>query len=117
MMQRVEQIDSLRVKIGAESRDQNTGFEEIDVAKMIKHENYKPDPEFKDDIGLLKLERPYVNKGLYYNSLYLTYNVHIFNTNSLEQVKTFDFQEKLSRQTPFVFLLTKSPRRRTLMLM
>ena len=25
------------MKIGAERRDQNTGFEEIDVAKMIKH--------------------------------------------------------------------------------
>ena len=54
---------SLRVKIGAESRDQETGFTEFDVVEMIKHKNFEPDPEFKNDIGLLKLNETYKNKG------------------------------------------------------
>ena len=53
----------LRVKIGAERRDQKSGFEEIDVVKMIAHEKYEPDPEFKNDIALLKLKHAYNNKG------------------------------------------------------
>ena len=55
------------MKIGAERRDQSAGFEDIDVAKIIKHEKYEPDPEFKNDIGLLKLEHAYNNKGSLYN--------------------------------------------------
>ena len=55
--------DAMRVKIGAERRDQRDGFEEIDVAKMIKHEKYEPAPEYRNDIGLLKLEHAYRNKG------------------------------------------------------
>ena len=56
-------IYRLRVKIGAETRDQEGGFEEIDVVKKIAHENYEPDPEFKNDIALLKLKHAYNNKG------------------------------------------------------
>jgi len=55
--------DKLRVKIGADSRDQQDGFEEIDVIKKIAHEKYEPDPEFKNDIALLKLKHAYDNKG------------------------------------------------------
>jgi hypothetical protein len=54
----------LRVKIGAERRDQTKGFKEIDVAKMIMHEKYEPESEFRNDIGLLKLKHAYNNKGL-----------------------------------------------------
>ena len=53
----------LRVKIGAERRDQTKGYKEIDVAKMIMHEQYEPDPEFRNDIALLKLKQAYNNKG------------------------------------------------------
>ena len=57
----------LRVEIGAETRDQQGGFEEIDVAKKIAHEKYEfiqnPDPKFKNDIALLKLKHAYNNKG------------------------------------------------------
>ena len=56
-------IYRLRVKIGAERRDQKKGYKEIDVAKMIMHEKYEPQPEFKNDIGLLKLKHAYNNKG------------------------------------------------------
>ena len=58
----------MRVKIGAETRDQKDGFEEIDVAKMIKHEKYEPAPEYRNDIGLLKLKHAYNNKGMNNNS-------------------------------------------------
>ena len=58
----------MRVKIGAETRDQKDGFEEIDVAKMIKHEKYEPAPEYRNDIGLLKLKHAYNNKGRNNNS-------------------------------------------------
>merc|ERR1712198_294159 len=58
------QHDKLRVRIGIEERNQEGGFEEIDVIKMIPHETYIPGPEFKNDIALLKLERAYKdNKG------------------------------------------------------
>jgi len=57
------QYDKLRVKIGAETRTQQDGFEEIDVIKKIAHENYEPSPEFKNDIALLKLKHAYDNKG------------------------------------------------------
>ena len=57
-------IYRLRVKIGAERRDQKKGYKEIDVAKMILHEKYEPSPKFKNDIGLLKLKHAYNNKGL-----------------------------------------------------
>ena len=69
----------IRVKIGAETRDQKEGFEEIDVEKMIKHEKYEPAPEYRNDIGLLKLKHAYNNKGMNNNStnveilLFLTY--------------------------------------------
>ena len=56
-------IYRLRVKIGAETRDQQGGFEEIDVVKKIAHEKYEPDPKFKNDIALLKLKHAYNNKG------------------------------------------------------
>ena len=54
---------SLRAKIGANKRSQKESIQEIDVAKMIKHEMYEPMPEFKNDIGLLKLEKKYQNNG------------------------------------------------------
>jgi len=57
------QYDKLRVKIGAETRTQQDGFEEIDVIKKIAHEKYEPSPEFKNDIALLKLKHAYDNKG------------------------------------------------------
>ena len=53
----------MRVKIGAERRDQWSGFEEIDVAKKIKHEYYEAYPSYKNDIALLKLKYAYKNKG------------------------------------------------------
>ena len=56
-------IYRLRVKIGAEKRDQPDGFEEIDVMKMIPHEKYEAAPKFKNDIALLKLKHAYNNKG------------------------------------------------------
>ena len=61
---KTEIIYRLRVRIGIEERNQEGGFEEIDVIKMIPHETYIPGPEFKNDIALLKLERAYKdNKG------------------------------------------------------
>jgi len=57
------QYDKLRVKIGADSRNQTDGFEEIDVKEKIAHENYEPEPVFKNDIALLKLEHAYDKKG------------------------------------------------------
>ena len=56
-------IYRLRVKIGAETRKQRGGFEEIDVVKKIPHEKYEPDPDFKNDIALLRLKHAYDNKG------------------------------------------------------
>ena len=58
-------IYRLRVKIGAETRNQQDGFEEIDVMKNIAHEEYEPAPEFKNDIALLKLKHAYDNKGTF----------------------------------------------------
>ena len=55
-------IYRLRVKIGAENRKQQDGFEEIDVIKMIAHEKYEW-ITFKNDIALLKLKHAYDNKG------------------------------------------------------
>ena len=57
-------IYRLRVKIGAENRKQQDGFEEIDVIKKILHEKYDPIP-FKNDIALLKLKHAYDNKGTF----------------------------------------------------
>ena len=54
----------MRAKLGATSRDQETGFVEIDSEKLIKHEKYAKDtddfgqylaPDF--DIALIKLKR------------------------------------------------------------
>jgi len=56
------QFKKLRVKIGAETRSQQDGFEEIDVIKKIAHEKYEPIP-YKNDIALLKLKHAYDNKG------------------------------------------------------
>ena len=56
-------IYRLRVKIGAETRSQQDGFEEIDVIKKIAHEKYEPYPKAKHDIALLKLKHAYNNKG------------------------------------------------------
>ena len=58
-------IYRLRVKIGADSRNQTDGFEEIDVIEKIAHENYEPEPVFKNDIALLKLEHAYDKKGTF----------------------------------------------------
>ena len=35
---------------------------------MIKHEKYEPAPEYRNDIGLLKLKHAYNNKGMNNNS-------------------------------------------------
>ena len=58
-------IYRLRVKIGAETREQQDGFEEIDVIKKIAHKQYEPAPVFKNDIALLKLKHAYDNKGTF----------------------------------------------------
>jgi len=58
------QFKKLRVKIGAETRSQQDGFEEIDVIKKIAHEKYEPIP-YKNDIALLKLKHAYDNKGTF----------------------------------------------------
>ena len=60
-------IHRLRVKIGAEKRNQTGGFEEIDVLKKIVHEKYEHYPLYKNDIALLKLKHAYKNKGTCYN--------------------------------------------------
>ena len=45
------------MKIGATRRYQLSGFQEMDVIKVIRHEHYYPEPRFYNDIGLLKLEK------------------------------------------------------------
>ena len=53
----------MRVKIGATRRFQRSGFAEIDVARIIKHPRFRPEPSYDNDIGLLILERPFPDKG------------------------------------------------------
>ena len=45
------------MKIGATRRYQLSGFQEMDVVKIIRHEHYSPEPRFYNDIALLKLEK------------------------------------------------------------
>ena len=54
---------SLRVRIGATSRSETHGVQEIDVETIIKHENFEPEPSYNNDIGLLKLIQPFRNKS------------------------------------------------------
>ena len=49
---------SVRVKIGVTRRSQSIGFQEIDAAQIIKHENFEPGPSYNNDIGLILLEKP-----------------------------------------------------------
>ena len=58
----------MRVKIGATSRKQEAGFEEVDSAKLIKHEKYSPDPDIDYDIGLIKLKRGISGFGMFKNT-------------------------------------------------
>ena len=53
------------MKLGAHTRTQTKGVQEIDVDKMIAHERYVPEPEFTNDIGLLKLTNKYRTYGTY----------------------------------------------------
>ena len=56
----------LRVKVGATRRHQKDGFQEIDVARKIKHENYISEQgTFNNDIALLKLVYPVKMKSRY----------------------------------------------------
>ena len=56
----------LRVKVGATRRHQKKGFQEIDVARKINHENYISEQgTFNNDIALLKLAHPVKMKSRY----------------------------------------------------
>ena len=46
----------MRVKIGATTRTQPSGFVVIDAEKSIKHEKFVPFPMLKNDIGLIKMK-------------------------------------------------------------
>ena len=58
----------MRVKIGATSRAQKSGFSEIDVSRIIMHERFENLPSYNNDIGLLKLARPVPDKGKHQTS-------------------------------------------------
>ena len=45
------------MRIGATRRYQQSGFQDVDVDKVIRHEHYFPEPRFYNDIALLKLEK------------------------------------------------------------
>ena len=47
----------MKVRIGATRRYQQSGFQDVDVVKVIRHEHYYPEPRFYNDIALLKLEK------------------------------------------------------------
>ena len=64
----------MRVKIGATRRFQRSGFAEIDVARIIKHPRFRPEPSYDNDIGLLILERPFPDKGSD-NSMIILFNL------------------------------------------
>ena len=57
----------MRVKIGATSRKQKR-FVEIDVSRIIMHEKFENAPSYNNDIGLLKLDRPFPDKGKHQRS-------------------------------------------------
>ena len=55
------------MKLGGHKR--TDGSQEIDVAKIVFHENYEPRPNFKNDIALLKLAKKYKKDGNYKDKL------------------------------------------------
>ena len=59
----------MRVKIGATSRKQKR-FVEIDVSRIIMHEKFENAPSYNNDIGMLKLARPFPDKGKHQRSNY-----------------------------------------------
>ena len=53
----------VRVRLGAYTRSQVNGFQEIDAAKLIKHEKFVVWPVWNNDIGLIKLSERYTPYG------------------------------------------------------
>ena len=66
----------IKVKIGATRRYQLSGFQEMDVVKIIRHEHYSPEPRFYNDIALLKLEKRIKMGKFYFINLKNSRNIH-----------------------------------------
>ena len=57
-------IYRVRVKLGLYKRsDSKKASQELNSVKLIKHPDFKPDPYFEFDIGLIKLSGHYKQHG------------------------------------------------------
>ena len=54
----------VRLRLGLYKRsDSKKSSQELDSVKLVKHPDFKPDPYFEFDIGLIKLSAHYKKHG------------------------------------------------------